>query len=146
MTEGEAMSDDQQVLRVFLNETREKADAITSQSHVSAEIKSVVKDLLQICDNFSDLMAQSSGMSADARVLKKKHDQLKIDMRTVETRLEAAKKLFLSIIEEIKGINAEVVALAKKHEGNPGAAELLCASRIKAHTQKMVEIIVNSAK
>ncbi len=131
-------------IRAFMHEVREKADQITSNSHVGADVKSVIKDLIQIGENLETVLQQSTGQSADSRVLKKKLDQAKQDMRGNEGKLETVKKSVMAIVEELKIVGQESNGLLKKFEaGSPEAGQV---SRIKASTQKMAETVVQLTK
>jgi hypothetical protein len=46
------MAHDQQSLKAFLNDTRKRSADILDQPHVGADVKSVIRDLLQTSDSF----------------------------------------------------------------------------------------------
>jgi molecular chaperone GrpE (heat shock protein) len=135
-------SDDQLVIKQFMHQAQKNGQEILLQTHVSADIKSVVKDLLQVCDNFQNLLGSSSGQSADARVIKRKYEQSKQELKAAEAKVEAAKSVILSIVEEIKSINGEATTIAKRHENEPGSPDTTSVSNIKRMTSKIIELIV----
>ena len=136
---------DHQALKVFLHETRRKATAVLAEEHIGADVKLVIESLFQICDSFEDLVAQSSGQSADSRMMKKKLDQAKADKKAVEMRVDALKKQVLTLIPEIKNIAGEAAGIAKRH-GDPTDPDAGSAGKIKAATQKMAEIVVKTSE
>ncbi len=136
------MAHDQQTLKAFLSDTRTRAADVLDQPHVGADVKNVIRDLLQISDSFYSLLDQSAGQSADARVLKKKLDLAKTEMREVANKLEATKKTMMALVEEIKTVNTEVAQIVKRHEATPQDLDIQSALRIKAVVQKMVGHIV----
>ncbi len=131
-------------IRAFMHEVREKADKITASPHIGADVKGVIKDLIKIGENFENVLQQSSGQSADSRVLKKKLDQAKQDMRGNETKLETVKTSIMAIIEELKIVGQESNALLKRFEAN--SPDAIQVTRIKTSTQKMAETVVQLTK
>lgn len=138
------MANDQQTIKSFLHGVREQADVIIGEPHVSADVKNVIRDLLQVCANFDELLEHSSGQSADTRMLKKKLDQAKADARASENKIGDVKKTILSLVEEIKSIGAESGHILKRH-ATPNDPDAASATKITAATRKMVEIIIKSA-
>lgn len=136
------MSDEQQALKVFLNNARERASLVLNEEHIGADVKSVIKDLLQVSDSFSTLMVQNVGQSSDVRVLKKKFDQAKGEIRNLTTKLEAFKKAVLPIVDAIKVVSAESGEIAKRHATSTQDPDLQSAARIRAAAQQMVALIV----
>lgn len=136
------MSDEQQALKVFLNNARERASLVLNEEHIGADVKSVIKDLLQVSDSFSTLMVQNVGQSSDVRVLKKKFDQAKGEIRDLTTKLEAFKKAVLPIVDAIKVVSAESGEIAKRHATLAQDPDLQSAARIRAAAQQMVALIV----
>jgi archaellum component FlaC len=136
------MSDDQHNLKVFLNQARERAAIVVTEEHIGADVKNVIKDLLQISDSFSTLMQQNVGQSADVRVWRKKYDQAKAEAKDISTKLEGIKKAVQGLVEEVKVVSAEAVTIAKRFEQAPQDPNLQSAARIRAAAQKMVALIV----
>lgn len=139
------MADDQQALKVFLRSTRDRAEGVLGGAHIGADVKELIRDLLQIANNAEDLISHSSGQSADTRVLKKKLDQSKTETRAAEAKIESAKKLILSLVDEIKAIHIETAGILKRHAADMTDAGAVSATRIKTAIQKMTEIIVKSS-
>ncbi len=133
---------DEKALRAFMTRTREQADAILSAEHIGADVKSVIKDLIQVSQNIDQFMQLSSGQSADARVLKKKLEQAKADIKAAEAKQEALKQLLTTLIDEIKVISAESQALAKLVGADAAAPGAQAVQKIRASVQKMAETII----
>lgn len=136
------MSGDQHTLKIFLSETRERANKVLNEEHVGADVRNVIKDLLQVADSFSTLMQENVGQSADVRVWRKKHDQVKAEARDLSAKMDAAKKAVQALVEEIKQVSAEAAIIAKRHDQSPQDPDLQSAARIRLAAQKMVALIV----
>lgn len=138
------MSEDLKTLRAFLRETRVKADVILGADHVSADVKTIIKDLIHAGQNLDILIDLNSGQSADGRVLKKKLEAAKSEIRSMEAKVEGAKKLIMALVEEIRILTVESANISKRHTADPNDPDSLSAARIKASLQKVAEIIVKS--
>ncbi len=136
------MSDEQQALKVFLNNARERATTVLSEEHIGADVKRVIKDLLQVSDSFSTLMVQNVGQSSDVRVLKKKFDQSKGEIRDLTAKVDAFKKAVLPLVDAIKVVSAESGEIAKRHSTSTQDPDLQSAARIRSAAQQMVALIV----
>ncbi|MES3038109.1 MAG: hypothetical protein V4736_09405 [Bdellovibrionota bacterium] len=135
------MADDE--LKKFLFATKSKASTILDSDHVAAEVKLIIKDFLQVCDNFDTLSQQSSGQNADARLLKKRLDQSKTEMKALENKIDSIKKSVVSMIEDIKIASAEANAIIKRHPAEGDDPDFQSASKIKSSIQKLTEKVVS---
>ncbi len=133
---------EEQALKAFLNETRERANTVLQEEHIGADVKNVLRDLLKVSDSFHQLMQQSTGQSADTRVLKKKLDQSKAETRAVQAKLDGSKAMVVALTDEIKKVSSEAVQIAKRHEATPDDPDAQGAGRIRSALQKMVSLIV----
>lgn len=140
------MADDIQVLKSFLNSTKNKAAEVQSREHLSADVRNIIGDLLQLCENFDELFAMSQGQTADARILKKKFDQIKAEQRTTEGKMELIKKSVVFLVDDIKTISTEASTILKRHEANTSEPNYVAAMRIRSAAHKMAEIIVEMSK
>ena len=136
--------DENQNLKQFLYEAKTRADSILTQDHVNAEIKKVIRDLLQIGQNYEAIKHQSQGASADSRVLKKKLDQAKSDLKVYETNLASAKNLVMKLVDEIKIVSSEAAVIFRSHGADPKSTSYISAGKLKAAAQKMAELLVQA--
>lgn len=135
--------DEEQRIKLFLSQTKEKANEILLQAHVGADIKGTIKDLLLVGDNFEKLIQSMTGQSSDSRILKKKLEQAKVESKAFEVNIESLKKVLLLIVDEVKKINVEAAQVIKRHEAKQSqAVDALSATRIKSATQKIIDVIV----
>lgn len=140
------MSYDLPVLKQYLNETREAASAVLGMEHIGHDANKVIKDLLAIADSFDSLMQQSQGQSADSRIIKKKYDHARADIRALEAKLEAIKASIFIVVESIKTVTVEASAITKRHEADLTHADAASAATIKQATQRMAEIVIQISK
>ena len=138
------MADEQQSLKHFLFEAKSRADVILAAEHIGADVKAVIKDLLLIGNNYETTMQQAAGQSADARMLKKKLDQSKSGSKDIELKLASAKALVFKIVDEIKIVNSETATILKSLAADPQNPIHQGATKIKAATQRMIDIIVQT--
>lgn len=132
------MSSDQG--RAFLLDARSRAAQVVNEPHVGADVKTLIKDLLQIAESFEAMVVQNSGQSSDVRVLRKKLDASKGEIRAAEAKSEAYKAYIVSLTSELKAISAETGILLKSDPAHPQGMKL------KAATQKMAEIIIKASQ
>jgi hypothetical protein len=138
---GENLSDDQ-MIRAFLATTKKNAAEVLGQPHVGDDVKSVIKDLLQICQNFQDLTGSATSQSADVRVLKKKFDQSKSDLRAIDAKLTAAKQLMLSVASEVEIVIKETISILKRHQTPATDPDFISGNKIRAASKKVIEAIL----
>jgi hypothetical protein len=136
--------DENTAIQAFLMDVKVRSENVLGETHVSEDIKHVIRDLMKVCGNLQGLIHQSSGQSADARMLKKKVDQTKGELRMSEDRVDSAKKLIFSLIEEVKVIANEAGVIIKRNEGAGDTSDLSSAVRIRTAAQKMIEQIVQA--
>lgn len=138
------MSEDIKVQRAYVSATRDKAKSVLEEAHHDAIVKDVIKDLLQLVVSFEAVIQNANGQSADVRVLRKKLDQAQAAVRTAEAGMEKAKKIVMSIVEEIKVISSESGQILRRHEADPADVDTVSATKIRAAAQKIVELIVEA--
>lgn len=130
----------------FLVDARNRAQDVLGAEHIGADVKDLIKDLLHACSNFEESASNSAGASSDIRVLRKKMDQTRAELKAMESKFEGAKAIVLSLTPELKNISAETGAILKRFEATPTDANHVSAMKIKAATQKMAEAIIKSSQ
>ena len=133
-------------LKLYLAETREKSSVIIGMEHIGADVRSNIKDLLKICENFQSLFDQISNQSADSRLAKKKLEQSKAETRAVENKFEDAKKMIMNMAGDIKTLSGEANAILKRHATTTDDADSQSAKQILNSAQSMVKSIVAMSK
>ncbi len=127
-------------LKRILIDSRTKADEVLKASHVDYEVKSLIKDLLILGDAAEKSMNDTVVQSADARVLKKRLDSLKMQMRNMEPAMEKMtlfKEQILPVVqEEVKTITQAANEILGRHK--PGEPNSRCASLVKISLQSLV--------
>jgi hypothetical protein len=126
--------------KAFLLDARKRADEILGALHVSAEVKELVKDLLHCAESLEAAVAANTGQSSDVRVLRKKLDASKGEIRAAETKAETLKAAIMTLAPELKSISSEAANILKADAANASAA------KIKASTQKLAEIIIKAGQ
>jgi hypothetical protein len=126
-------------LKAFLNETKERSKSILESSHIGADVKGIIKDLIALGDNVVALLNQNRDQTADTRVLRKKLDQSRAEAKVLEQKSAEIRSTILSFTEDIKTIAAEANQIIKR---SPGSADATSASKILSSTQSMVQSIV----
>jgi hypothetical protein len=137
---------DEQKIREFLNQAKEKSDIILSQDHYGAEVKTVILDLLQICQNFENLLSSNVGANADARLLKKRLDQAKHEHKITMDELSQVETLLLSLVGEVKLIGGEVNNLIKALPADEANPLQISAHKIRSANIKIAEAIAQAQK
>lgn len=126
----------------FLTEVRERADKVLADSHTDDNAKRVIRDLLQVGDNFAQLMEQSMGQSADVRVVRKKLDFAKAEYRELEEKLTDFKKKLIALATEIEIINVEAGQILKRQGSASGTStESAAIERIKSAAQRIIKAV-----
>lgn len=127
-------------VRRFLMETKEKAEVVLRESHTGADAKTVINDLLQVASNLVDLNDASAGQSADARVVKKRMEQQRAEMKAVEAKFLAAKNAAIQLATQIEMIALETKNIRSRTvmANDPNAAS---AAKIDAAVQALAKVI-----
>ena len=133
---------DEQMIRNFLITAKKNAAEVLGQPHVGDDVKSVIKDLLQITQNFQDLNQGATSQSADVRVLKKRFDQAKAEIRASEARLVSAKQLMLAAASDAEVIVVETLNIVKRHQTPDTDPDFISGNKIKTAARKIIEAIV----
>jgi hypothetical protein len=135
------LSDDQ-MIRNFLINAKKNAAEVLAQPHIGDDVKSVIKDLLQICQNFQDVVGSNTSQSADVRVLKKKFDQAKSDVRAIDAKLTEAKQLMLSVASEAEVVIKETISILKRHQTPDTDPDFISGNKIRTASKKVIEAIL----
>lgn len=136
------MENDENSFRRFLGETKEKAKTTIEQSHVSAEIRTVIADLLQLLEQFDQIIRNRSDGKSDQRLLAKRMEALKVEHRTANKRLENLKEILTVDIGPIlKSISTEASALDQLAEKLSDSTLKNSAGRIKMALLGLIEAI-----
>lgn len=128
----------------FLNDVRQRADEVIAAEHIGIDVKNLVKDLLQACLSFENAVIDNAGASSDMRLLKRKIDQTKAETKAAEAKFEAAKAHIIAITTELKTVGGETSAILKRLDGNPADPNHASATKIKAASQKMAEMVIKA--
>lgn len=138
------MAMEPQNLKIFISTTKDKVSNVLTQEHIGADAKNVIKDLLLIIEELTEAVQDTTGLSADTRMLKRKFDQFKNDAKAKEMKLiEDTKAKLLAMAAELKTIGVEAGKIAKSTEGKPSTPESSSLQRIKLAAQKAVEILTS---
>lgn len=139
------MTIDAPSLRMYALQLKDKAKHVLGAEHTGADAKGLIKDLIDLGEKLECLIEQSSGQSADVRMLRKKLDLGKQETKAAESRVESLQKEMALLVAEVKSIAVEVAAISKRH---PEATDpdALSASKVKAANQKIAEVIVKATQ
>lgn len=137
------MADVQKDFRIFISQALAKGHEVLAAAHVGAEPKTAIRDLMHAIDLFGKQLEEAAGQSSDQRLLKRKFDQSKAELRVVQ---EATKKLLFTFVGELKVIINEAQDVFVRHELDNADPDYHCSLRIKASAQKMIDIIVKTAQ
>ncbi len=129
----------EQAMKAFMVEAKEKAHAVLTQDHVGADVKVALKDLIQVCDTLQAAIAEMSNSSADSRLAKKKLEQAKGETRVAEKQVEELRKTIMNMATDIKAISGEANAILKRHPDDVDGAS---AKQVLAGAQSIVKVIV----
>ncbi len=102
--------DDQQ-FRTFLKDAKDRANHYSGESYVSADVRTVILDLLKIVTSFERIEAESDGQSADSRIMKRKYDTARQETKLAEKRVEALKKLMTDLLDVVIAIGTETAKM-----------------------------------
>lgn len=130
--------------KTFVAEALKKAEAVLAEDHIQADTRAALKDLVQIAVNVDSVLQSQFGQTADARLLKKRYDQAKLDLKAQEQKVEALKAAFSEIVEATKAIAADANVLVKRHKDAPDDPDHAVALRLKALATRIVEVIVKT--
>lgn len=140
------MTDSDQNFREFMSSTCEKAKGLLDQVHIGDDTKKILRDFLQVTQNFEQLLSSNVGANADQRLSKKRLEQAKLEHRQIEKQLNDIKTRFLAIIEDVKTIGSEVSGLQKAIAAKELTNCEISAQKIKTANQHIAEIIAQSRK
>ena len=136
------MIDDAIRFRVFIKESIQKAKELLSAAHVGYDVQDVLKALVIIAEAADSQVDGAAGQSSDMSLLKKRHDQLKLEKRNIEKRIENIKgNVIPPMIQELKKINAECSDLMNNHPDTT-SSEYKSAEAIKKAAQKVTGAFV----
>lgn len=138
------MSEDQ-LLKSFYIDAHKRAEQILSEPHVGADVKSTLKDLLKIAEDFRHLLDHTSGQSADIRVMRKRFEAQRNEIRQQEERVEEVKRMVLMLATEVEVIQNEAGQIIKR-ASTPNDPIASHATRIKTSAQKVVEVVMSLVK
>jgi regulator of replication initiation timing len=93
--------------------------------------------LLQVAEAFKDFATEASGQTADLRVMKKRLDQFKHEVKVTEDRLSDARRMVISLATEIEMIQVEAGHIKKRLASTPDSPDLASADRILALAGKV---------
>ncbi len=129
----------EQAMKSFIVDAKEKANAVLAQDHVGADVKIALKDLMQVCDSLQGVIAEMNNSSADSRLAKKKLEQARGETRAAEKQGEELRKVIMNLVNDIKAISGEANAILKRH---PDDVDGVSSKQILANAQSMVKVIV----
>jgi hypothetical protein len=131
---------DEAGFRRYLRETREKALKLASEPHHANEVRECLKDFTELSKQIEVLLDDRSASNVDQRVLQKRFDAAKTDLKVVNQRLEKVKEVFAAdVMPAMKAFGAEANIVSEKGQATHDPALTECASRIRAHVKKLVE-------
>lgn len=128
--------------KAFVTESLSKAKAVLSEDHVGGPVRDAIKDLMKIAENLEQMLYSQAGQNADQRVLKKRYDQVKHELREQEKKIEPIKAAVGELVELTKAVATEANLLLKRHRDAPESPDFIAATRLKAMSGKIVEIII----
>ena len=131
-------------MRRFFVDAKERAAELLSQPHVGNDVRELVKDLLGVGESLVGLVDQSVGMSADARVIKRRMEQSRQETKVVEEKFANTKTSVLQLATEIETVSREVKNIKARTvlANDPNAASV---QKIEASLSQIVKVVTTLA-
>lgn len=139
------MSEDVNRFKKFLNETREKANALINQDHIDLNARNALKDFVEVSRQTEKLLEARTEMSADAGLIKKRYEQLKTEHRELEKKYSKIAEIVSSELAPVlKTITGDTILISERAKTIPDEkhkSDVMEATvRIKTAVRKIVEI------
>jgi hypothetical protein len=132
------MEGDLKAFKNFVKDASDRASQLSEQGHLSADIRAVLKDLLEITNQIDKLMSMGSNESIELRRLNRKFDTLKEESRLYESQVKRFKRFVAEeMIEELKSVIADANTVTEKGASDPSL--LQAGQRIKAAVKRLIE-------
>ncbi len=132
----------EQSLKLALTVAKEKAAVVLSDSHTGADAKTSITSLIRIAEAYRDLFSATAGLSADARLMKKRFDQSRSEKQTLEEQLAEMKKQILALATEVEMLGVEAGQIIKRNAHNPSSPDHGSAERIMSSALRVVDVVM----
>jgi hypothetical protein len=133
---------DEQRFRRFLAESCNKARIFSESGHLNAEVRDVLKDLIEVASQVDKIVASRGDGGADLRMLQKKFDTLKAENRETQKSLDKLKAIVTTdLVASIKAFASEATQLESLDNKFPEAGLRAISQRIKATLAGLIETI-----
>jgi hypothetical protein len=132
----------EQSLKLAFTVAKEKALTVLGDSHTGADAKTSIKTLIQIVEAYRDLMVASTGVTADARVMKKRFEQSRSENNQLEEQLAAMKKQILALATEVEMLGVEAGQIMKRNADNASSPDHKAAERIMSSALRVVDVVM----
>lgn len=133
-------------LKLALTEARKQAEEVLADKHTGAEAKATITGLLKIGEAYRDMIQTNQGATADARVMKKRLDQSRADVRSLEERLTEMQKSILALATEVEMLGVEAGHIVRRNASHPDSADHGSATRILASAHRIIDVVVKLTK
>ena len=132
------MSDERQ-FKEFVFNAKQMAAEVMSTDHVSAEVVTNTKDLVQIITAFEAKLDDSTGQSGDMRILKGRYEKLKRDSADALKEVERVKtKVIPVIISELRSITSSTNVIVRENAKTPESESSKAAVIIQGSIKKII--------
>jgi len=133
-------------LKLALTEARKKAEDVLADKHTGADAKASITGLLKIGEAYRDMIQTNQGATADARVIKKRYDQAKADVRLLEDKMAEVQRSILSLATEVEMLGVEAGHIIRRNAGQPDSPDHGSAARILASAHRIIDVVVKLSK
>ncbi|MEK7357891.1 MAG: hypothetical protein AAB250_15680 [Bdellovibrionota bacterium] len=131
--------------RQFLSATREKANELIGQDHISLDARNVLKDFVEVSRQTERLLEARNDAGADQRVLHKRYEQLKTDHRELEKKAgKIAEIVSTELAPVLRTITGDTIFISERAKSIPDEKhqkDVMDATvRLKLAVRKIVEV------
>lgn len=130
-----------------MHETMERAEALLQQTHVSADAKQVIKDLVSLVHQLEAIKSENTGISADKRYKEAKLAEERAEKKRIEKTLEQLKAMISGQLPTvIKEMSAESQMIITQGQTLHNETLVQSGEKLKAQLRNLVAVIASVGK
>ncbi len=99
---------DNQQFVAYLSDVKKRAEGFIGEDYISEDVRKCLRDFLKITESFGALQTDSASQGADARLAKKRLEQVKTEMKIAEKRIETLKGIGFGLVIPAKQLSNEL--------------------------------------
>lgn len=137
---------DEGAARRFFASCVDRANEINAQTHVGADVKLLIAQLIQVAETFRELIDAKGGQSGDVRVARAKLSEAKQVSKRQEDDLSEMRKMILSLATEIEMVNVDAGQIIKRKANIKEHPDAEAAHRIQAAAKRITDVVLHLSK